>query len=294
MTTSASLGFPRIGAKRQLKRALEGYWAGKIDRAELESVGKRLRREHWELQRDAGIDQIPSNDFSYYDQVLDTCAMVGAVPPRYGFDGATVDLDLYFAMARGRQDEGAGNDVTAMEMTKWFDTNYHYIVPEFTAAETFGLSSTKAIDEFTEASQLGIVTRPVLLGPVSFLLLGKMRDGAGVATDLLDRLLPVYEEVLSQLAAAGAVWVQIDEPCLVLDLDARAQQALAAAWTRLRAAGGGLKLMLTSYFGELGPNLDTALGLGADGVHLDLVRGAGQLDGVLPKLPAETVLKRRV
>ncbi len=296
MTTSANLGFPRIGANRELKRALEGYWAGKIDRAELESVGQRLRREHWQLQRDAGIDQIPSNDFSYYDQVLDICAMVGAVPSRYGFDGTTVDLDLYFAMARGRQDAGAGKDVTAMEMTKWFDTNYHYIVPEFTAQQTFSLSSTKAVDEFTEASRLGIGTRPVLLGPVSFLGLGKMRDGADAVTDLLDRLLPVYEEVLGQLAAAGAVWVQIDEPCLVLDLDAAVQEGLKQAWARLCAAArdGGLKLMLTSYFGELGPNLDLAVGLGADGLHIDLVRGADQLDDVLAMLPAPTVLSMGV
>ena len=296
MTTSANLGFPRIGAKRELKRALEGYWAGTIDRAELESVGKRLRREHWELQRDAGIDQIPSNDFSYYDQVLDTCAMVGAVPSRYGFDGTTVDLDLYFAMARGRQDAGDGKDVTAMEMTKWFDTNYHYIVPEFTAQQTFGLSWTKAVDEFTEAKQMGIETRPVLLGPVSFLLLGKMRDGGTAVTDLLDKLLPVYEEVLGRLAAAGAVWVQIDEPCLVLDLDTAAQEALKQAWARLGAAArdGGLKLMLTSYFGELGPNLLLAAGLGADGLHIDLVRGADQLDDVLAKLPAKTVLSMGV
>jgi len=299
MTTSANLGFPRIGAKRELKRALEGYWAGKIDRDELDSVGKRLRREHWELQRDAGIDRIPSNDFSYYDQVLDTCAMVGAVPPRYGFHGTTVDLDLYFAMARGRQDAGTATDVTAMEMTKWFDTNYHYIVPEFTAQQTFKLSSTKAVDEFTEARQLGIVTRPVLIGPVSFLLLGKMRDGAGDMTDLLDlldQLLPVYEEVLGQLAAAGAEWVQIDEPCLVLDLDEAAQKALAKAWARLRdaASRGALKLMLTSYFGELGPNLLLAVGLGADGLHIDLVRGADQLDDVLAKLPSRTVLSMGV
>jgi len=296
MTHSANLGFPRIGSGRELKRALEGYWAGKIDRAELESVGKRLRREHWELQRDAGIDHIPSNDFSFYDHVLDTCAMVGAVPLRYGFDGGTVDLDLYFAMARGSQDSAAGTDVTAMEMTKWFDTNYHYIVPEFTGQQTFGLSCTKVIDEFTEAKQLGIPTRPVLLGPVSFLLLGKMRDDAGAVTDLLDRLLPVYEEVLGQLAAAGAQWVQIDEPCLVLDLDEAARKALTQAWARLRAAAsrGGLKLMLTSYFGELGPNLRLAVGLGADGLHIDLVRGADQLDAVLAELPATTVLSMGV
>ncbi len=290
MTTSAVLGFPRIGANRELKRALEGCWSGRIDVDELVTAGRELRRSHWQLQRDAGIDHIPSNDFSYYDHVLDTCTMVGAVPPRYGWAGGSIDLDLYFAMARGVQEPAGGRDVTAMEMTKWLDTNYHYIVPEFAAEQSFSLASTKVVDEFNEALELGITTRPALLGPVSFLLLGKVRHADVEAIDLLDRLLPVYEDVLRRLAAAGADWVQIDEPCLVLDLDAQVQQALAGAWGRLRAAAGGLKLMLTSYFGELGPNLDTALGLGADGVHLDLVRGAGQLDSVLPKLPAETVL----
>ena len=288
MTTSANLGFPRIGTSRELKRALEGYWGGRIDLGELESVGRRLRRAHWERQRDAGIDHIPSNDFSYYDHVLDTCAMVGAVPARYGFSGGTVDLDLYFAMARGSQQ--GGRDVTAMEMTKWFDTNYHYIVPEFAAEQSFALASTKVIDQFTEAAELGITTRPVLLGPVSFLLLGKVRDSAVEPTELLDRLLPVYEQVLSRLAAAGARWVQIDEPCLVLDLGPAAKQALDRAWRRLGDAAGDLRLMLTTYFGALGPNLDVAVGLGADGLHIDLVRGAGQLDDVLEKLPAETVL----
>ncbi len=288
MTTSANLGFPRIGTNRELKRALEGYWGGRIDLQELESVGRRLRREHWELQRDAGIDHIPSNDFSYYDQVLDACAMVGAVPARYGFSGDVVDLDLYFAMARGSQQDG--RDVTAMEMTKWFDTNYHYIVPELAAEQTFALSSTKIIDEFTEALELGITTRPVLLGPVSFLLLGKVKDSAVEPTELLDRLLPVYEQVLARLAAAGAKWVQIDEPCLVLDLAPSAKQALERAWARLREAAGELKLMLTTYFGTLGPNLDVAVGLGAAGLHIDLVRGADQLDDVLARLPAGTVL----
>ncbi len=288
MTTSANLGFPRIGSNRELKRALEGYWGGRIDLQELESVGRRLRQEHWELQRDAGIDHIPSNDFSYYDQVLDACAMVGAVPARYGFSGNEVDLDLYFAMARGSQQ--GGRDVTAMEMTKWFDTNYHYIVPELAAEQTFALKSTKVIDEFTEALELGITTRPVLLGPVSFLLLGKVRDGAVEPTELLDRLLPVYEQVLARLAAAGARWVQIDEPCLVLDLSPSATQALEHAWARLREAAGEMKLMLTTYFGTLGPNLDLAVGLGAAGLHIDLVRGADQLDDVLTRLPAGTVL----
>ncbi len=171
MTTASNLGFPRIGANRELKKALESYWAGTIDRAELESVAASLRETSWRRQQQAGLEHIPSNDFSYYDQVLDTCAMVGAVPPRYGLLKDSVELDTYFAMARGAQDPATGRDVVAMEMTKWFDTNYHYIVPEFARDQKFTLASTKPIDEFTEAQRLGIRTRPVLLGPVSFLCL---------------------------------------------------------------------------------------------------------------------------
>ncbi|MHC4967691.1 MAG: 5-methyltetrahydropteroyltriglutamate--homocysteine S-methyltransferase, partial [Planctomycetota bacterium] len=294
MSISANLGFPRIGRSRELKRALEGYWSGKIDQPELESVGRQLRRDNWQLQRDAGIDHIPSNDFSYYDQVLDTCAMVGAVPHRYGWEGGAVDLDLYFAMARGVQEAQGGLDVTAMEMTKWFDTNYHYIVPEFWAGQEFSLACEKVIDEFNEALALGIKTRPVLLGPVSFLLLGKVREGDIDSLDLLDGVLGVYEEVLRRLADSGAEWVQIDEPCLVLDLDDRARAAYARAYDRLRAAAGKLKLLVATYFGYLGDNLDTAVSLPVDGLHVDLVRGRQQLEPVLEKLPAGLVLSAGV
>jgi len=294
MSISANLGFPRIGRNRELKRALESYWSGKIDQPKLESAGRQLRRDNWQLQRDAGIDHIPSNDFSYYDQVLDTCAMVGAVPHRYGWEGGTVDLDLYFAMARGVQEAQGGRDVTAMEMTKWFDTNYHYIVPEFWAGQEFTLASQKVIDEFNEAMELGIQTRPVLLGPVSFLLLGKVREGDIDSLDLLDGVLGVYEEVLRRLADGGAEWVQIDEPCLVLDLDDRARAACARAYDRLRAAAGKLKLLVATYFGYLGDNLDTAVSLPVDGLHVDLVRGPQQLEPVLEKLPAGLVLSAGV
>jgi 5-methyltetrahydropteroyltriglutamate--homocysteine methyltransferase len=213
--TPTNLGFPRIGAHRELKKALESYWASKLSEAELLEKAKELRRQHWQWQQQAGIAHIPSNDFSLYDHVLDTTAMVGAVPRRYGWSGGTVDLNTYVAMARGSS-EGAG--VTAMEMTKWFDTNYHYIVPEFEAGQTFRLASTKAIDEFLEAKALGIQTRPVLLGPISYLLLGKSKSPSFDPISLATALLPIYEEVLRRLHAAGAEWVQIDEPCLVLDL----------------------------------------------------------------------------
>src|SRR3989454_9163195 len=178
MAIAHNLGFPPLGANRELKRATEGYWSGKVSRAALLQTGAELRAAHWRLQRDAGVDLIPSNDFSYYDRVLDTCAMVGAVPARYGWSGGPLDLDSYFAMARGVP--SGGRDVTAMEMTQWFDTNYHYIVPEFEPGQTFRLASTKVIDEFNEAKALGFHTKPALIGPVTFLLLGKTR-GEGAA-----------------------------------------------------------------------------------------------------------------
>jgi 5-methyltetrahydropteroyltriglutamate--homocysteine methyltransferase len=214
--------------------------------------------------------------------------MVGAVPARYGAGGGSVDLDTCFAMARGVQD--GTRDVTAMEMTKWFDTNYHYIVPELHAGQEFALCSSRPIDEFSEALALGIRTRPVLLGPVSFLLLAKCRDGRAGSLDLLDALLPVYAEVLSRLRGAGAQWAQIDEPCLVQDLDEAARRAFVRAYTRLRGAAPGLRVLLATYFGDLGENLQTVLRLPVDGIHLDLVRGPGQLDEVLSRLPAGCVL----
>ncbi|MCH2038219.1 MAG: 5-methyltetrahydropteroyltriglutamate--homocysteine S-methyltransferase, partial [Rickettsiales bacterium] len=174
MVIAANLGFPRMGLQRELKKALEAYWKGKSSEDELQSVARELRERHWKMQQESGIEHIPSNDFSFYDHVLDTIAMVGAVPARYGFDKDTVDSDLYFAMARGKQNNET--DVVAMEMTKWFDTNYHYIVPEFKQTTEFKLSSLKAVEQYKEAKALGIETRPVLLGPVSFLLQGKAYD----------------------------------------------------------------------------------------------------------------------
>ncbi|MGH7530571.1 MAG: 5-methyltetrahydropteroyltriglutamate--homocysteine S-methyltransferase, partial [Gemmatimonadales bacterium] len=215
MTIASNLGFPPLGKDRELKRATEGYWAGKVSRDRLLQAAAELRRRHWQLQRDIGIERIPSNDFSFYDRVLDSCALVGAVPARYGPWDECLDLDTYFAMARGSQ--GKGRDVTAMEMTKWFDTNYHYIVPELERHQRFRVGATKPLDEYREARALGIETTPVLIGPVTFLLLGKTRAAHFERVELLDALLPVYGEVLAGLADAGAGWIQLDEPCLALD-----------------------------------------------------------------------------
>jgi len=288
MPTSHTLGFPPLGAARELKRATEGYWSGKTTRDTLLATGAELRSRHWRLQREAGIDLPPSNDFSLYDRVLDTCALVGAVPARYGWSGATVDLDTYFAMARGVQ--GGGKDLTAMEMTKWFDTNYHYIVPEFAEDQQFRLSSTKPVAEFTEAKQLGITTTPVLIGPVTFLLLGKTKLEGFDRLGLLDRLLPVYAEAIQQLAAAGAQWVQIDEPCLALDRTASDREAFRKAYGFLAEQTGGAKLLLATYFAGLAENLATALALPTHGLHVDLVRAPEQLDALLEAWPKGRVL----
>ncbi len=279
-----NLGFPRMGQRRELKFALEDFWAGKRSEQELLHTGAELRAAHWKLQREAGIAVPPSNDFSLYDQVLDTAVMLGAIPRRYACTSGTVPLPTYFAMARG------GDDAPAMEMTKWFDTNYHYVVPEFEAGMQFALRSRKPVAEFLEAQALGIPTRPVLLGPVSFVLLGKISEDGPTQAQIVQAILPLYAEILSQLRAAGAEWVQIDEPCLVLDLDTQAQALYRSAYAQFKTNAALPKLMLTSYFGELGANLNLALELGTAGLHVDLVRAPQQLSSVLAALPKSTVL----
>jgi len=296
----ATLGFPRIGPKRELKTALEAYWAGKTDAEALLSAAAELRGLTWARQRDLGADVVPSNDFSLYDHVLDLTAMVGAVPAAYGWRGDSVDLATYFAMARGSRGDGqacahghahASREGTpAMEMTKWFDTNYHYLAPEFTADQVFRLGSTKALDEYLEAKALGIETRPVLLGPVSYLLLGKTRGEAFDVLSLLPRLLPIYAEVLRSLARAGATWVQMDEPCLVTDLSDEARAAYDHAYRVLTDVTPPIKLMLTTYFGALGENLETALRLPVQGLHIDLIRAPEQLAQVASAARADQVL----
>ncbi len=284
MPIAHTLGFPPLGAGRELKRATEGYWSGTVSREDLLRTGAELRARHWRLQQATGIDLIPSNDFSYYDRVMDACALFGAVPKRYGWVGGPVDLDTYFAMARGMQK--GGRDVTAMEMTKWFDTNYHYIVPEFEPGQTFRLSSSKPVDEFQEAKALGIHTKPVLVGPVTFLLLGKIRTARFDRLALLDALLPVYAEALSRLAAAGATWVQVDEPCLALDRTPAEREAFVRAYRFLADRVPNVKILVATYFAGLDDNLPTALQLPVAGLHVDTVRAATQLDALLEAWPS--------
>jgi 5-methyltetrahydropteroyltriglutamate--homocysteine methyltransferase len=297
---TSTLGFPRIGPRRELKTALERFWSGNSTTDSLLNDAKALRIVAWARQHGAGVTHIPSNDFSLYDHVLDISAMVGAIPKIYGWTGGDISLDTYFAMARGVQtltdrdahpgDDRNGQGLPALEMTKWFDTNYHYMVPEFVPVQNFTLMSTKPIDEFVEAKSLAYHTRPVLLGPITYLLLGKSRDGSLDPLSLLPGLLPVYEEVLRRLGTAGADWVQIDEPALVLDLDDRTRAAFDLVYTMLAQDAPTVKMLLTTYFGGLGDNLETALCLPVAGLHVDLVRAPDQLDVLLAKAPADLVL----
>ncbi|KAK5779912.1 hypothetical protein RI543_002451 [Arxiozyma heterogenica] len=283
MVKSAVLGFPRIGPNRELKKATEAYWNGKISVDELFKVGKEIRAANWKLQRDAGVDIIASNDFSFYDQILDLEVLFNVIPERY----AKYDLpliDTLFAMGRGLQRKATETekavDVTALEMVKWFDSNYHYVRPTFSHSTTFKLNGQKPVDEFLEAKELGIQTRPVLVGPVSFLHLGKAdKDSLDLdPLSLLDKLLPLYVEILKKLAAAGAVDVQIDEPVLVLDLPQNVQDAFKTAYTKLGQEAGLPNIILTSYFGTVVPNLEAIKGLPVGGYHFDFVRAPEQFE----------------
>ncbi|WP_109126683.1 5-methyltetrahydropteroyltriglutamate--homocysteine S-methyltransferase [Dyella sp. C11] len=286
MTIVTNLGFPRMGAKRELKQALEAFWQGDVPASALEETARELRHRHWELQRKAGAHVVPCNDFSFYDHVLDTAYLVDAIPDRYRHLADAEPIAGYFALARGTQ--GAGIDLHALEMTKWFDTNYHYIVPELHADQTFRLRTNKPVDEFLEAKSLGFDARPVLLGPVSFLLLSKTVDGSDRLL-LLDRLLPVYVEILARLKEAGAEWVQIDEPCLVLDQDGDDYAAYRKAYAAFASADRP-RILLATYFGGLDDNLALVNELPVDGLHVDLVRAPSQIDAVLDALPADRVI----
>ncbi|KFY23677.1 hypothetical protein V493_05709 [Pseudogymnoascus sp. VKM F-4281 (FW-2241)] len=293
MVQSSILGFPRMGANRDLKKATENYWGGKISQDELLAEAKRLRLAHWKIQKDAGVDIIPSNDFALYDQVLTHIQDFNAVPERYTKYKLNA-VDEYFAMGRGLQKEGV--DVPSLEMVKWFDSNYHYVKPTLQDNQEFKLTeSPKAVNEFVEAKEAGITTRPVLVGPVSFLALGKPdRNQTVDPISLIDKLVPVYIELLKKLKAAGAETVQIDEPTLVFDLAPKVKAAFKPTYEKLAALGDAIpKIVLATYFGDIVHNVD-ALPQDIYGLHVDLVRNPEQLDEVVKALGPKTILSAGV
>ncbi|MGB3305804.1 MAG: 5-methyltetrahydropteroyltriglutamate--homocysteine S-methyltransferase [Thermomicrobiales bacterium] len=275
MAVATIPGYPRIGKNRELKKALEAFWSGKITEEDLLTTAADIRRSGWEAQAGAGLDLLPINDFSFYDQVLDTIGLVGAIPARYDWAGDAPGFDTYFAMARGRTGE---RDVPAMEMTKWFDTNYHYIVPELHPDTTFKLSGTKPFEALAAAKAAGVRGKVVLIGPLTFLLLGKSPDESFDRLSLLDRLLPVYVEIVQKLAAEGAEWIQFDEPILVENLAGGELAALTKAYERIAAAKGETKLTVQTYFDHVGEAYETLVNLPIDGVGLDFVRGPENLE----------------
>jgi 5-methyltetrahydropteroyltriglutamate--homocysteine methyltransferase len=312
MVTTHVLGYPRIGERRELKRATEAFWKGEVSEAELAATGAEIRRANWLKQKNAGIDLIPVNDFSFYDQTLDMSCLLGNVPPRFQWKGGQADVNVAFTIARGTQggaspvDENGATPADdekdcqnckvstfASEMTKWFDTNYHYIVPEFHAGTRFSLSGSKVFDELAEAQALGLKAKPVLVGPVTYLSLGKVQDSRNPAFDpfsLLDQLVGVYEEIIGELAAQGAEWIQIDEPVFSMDLTDKQRAAFKTVYGRLAKAKGAAKLLVTTYFGGVRDNLDAYLALPVDALHFDFVRGAEDIDAVLAGFPRDKIL----
>ncbi len=290
MAVAHNLGFPRIGADRELKKALEAYWKGELNEQGLRLVGRQLRAKHWQAQADAGIQLLPVGDFAWYDQVLTHSLMFGVVPQRFRPADGQPTLDTLFAMARGVTNSCCGGG-QAQEMTKWFDTNYHYLVPEFTVDQQFQLSWSQLFEEVEEAQALGHTIKPVLVGPLTYLWLGKLKGEAAERFDkleLLERLLPVYGEVLDRLAAQGVEWVQIDEPILALDLPQDWKNAFERAYNLLQRAP--LKKLVATYFGGLEDNLSLAAALPVDGLHIDLVRAPEQYPLILDWLPTYKVL----
>lgn len=292
MALAHTLGFPRIGRDRELKQALEACWKGELDEAGLREVGRQLRAAHWQLQKDAGIELLPVGDFAWYDQVLNHSLMFGVVPERFRAADGRITLDTLFAMARGASAGCCGGGgAQALEMTKWFDTNYHYLVPEFTADQQFRLGWEQLFEEVEEALALGHAVKPVLIGPLTYLWLGKVRGAEADGFDkleLLERLLPVYGEVLGRLAGLGVDWVQIDEPILGLDLPQAWRTAFERAYNLLQAPKP--QKLLTTYFAGLEDNLGLAANLPVAGLHIDLVRAPEQFPAILDRLPAYKVL----
>ncbi|UFQ99110.1 5-methyltetrahydropteroyltriglutamate--homocysteine S-methyltransferase [Pseudomonas wenzhouensis] len=292
MALSHSLGFPRIGRDRELKKALEAHWKGELDEAGLRAVGQRLRAEHWQLQKDAGIDLLPVGDFAWYDQVLAHSLAFGVIPERFRPAAGKPTLDTLFAMARGavanKSSVTCCGGAHAQEMTKWFDTNYHYLVPEFSADQPFALSWEQLFEEVAEAHALGHKVKPVLIGPLTYLWLGKAKGSDFDKLELLESLLPVYGEIFQRLAAQGVEWVQIDEPILVLDLPQEWKNAFERAYNLIQREP--CKKLIATYFGGLEDNLGLAANLPVDGLHIDLVRAPEQYPTILDRLPAYKVL----
>ncbi|OBI92824.1 5-methyltetrahydropteroyltriglutamate--homocysteine S-methyltransferase [Mycobacterium asiaticum] len=280
--TATILGSPRIGPNRELKRAIEGYWAGRIDKTQLESVAADLRKQTWDQLAAAGLDNIPVNTFSYYDQMLDTAVLLGAVPARY--DAVGDELDRYFAAARGTA------EIAPLEMTKWFDTNYHYIVPEIGPATQFALNPAKVVTELEEARGLGIAARPVIIGPITFLALSKAVDGAGQPIGRLDELIAVYATLLATLANHGAEWVQIDEPILATDVLDNAADLARHAYGVLGDLSHRPAVFVATYFGELADALPALAATPVEAIGVDLVAGSASAVASVPELASKTVV----
>ncbi|WP_454255685.1 5-methyltetrahydropteroyltriglutamate--homocysteine S-methyltransferase [Pseudomonas sp. Marseille-Q8238] len=297
MALAHNLGFPRIGRDRELKKALEAHWQGELDEAGLRAVGRELRARHWQVQKDAGIELLPVGDFAWYDQVLTHSLTFGVIPERFRPHSGKPTLDTLFGMARGvvgSQNSNSccggahGQPLLAQELTKWFDTNYHYLVPEFSADQQFVLSWEQLFEEVEEAHALGHTVKPVVIGPLTYLWLGKEKGGEFDRLDLLERLLPLYGEIFQRLAAQGVEWVQIDEPILALDLPQAWKNAFERAYNLLQREP--LKKLIATYFADLEDNLGLAAGLPLDGLHIDLVRAPEQFPSILDRLPAYKVL----
>jgi len=288
MALAHNLGFPRIGRDRELKKALEAYWKGELDEAGLRKVGSDLRAAHWKLQKDAGIELLPVGDFAWYDQVLTHSLMFGAIPERFAPKEGKPTLDTLFGMARGVRESACCGGAHAQEMTKWFDTNYHYLVPEVQQNQQFKLSWEQLFEEVDEARAQGYKVKPVVIGPMTWLWLAKTKGAEFNKLDLLDRLLPLYGEIFQRLAKQGVEWVQIDEPILVLDLPQDWKNAFERAYNLLQREP--LKKLLATYFGGLEDNTGLAANLPVDGLHIDLVRAPEQYPSILDRLPAYKVL----
>jgi 5-methyltetrahydropteroyltriglutamate--homocysteine methyltransferase len=280
-----TLGFPRVGLRRELKKAQESYWAGNSSQQDLLETGRELRARHWQQQKEAGVDMVPVGDFAWYDHVLTTSLLLGNVPARHQNADGSVDLDTLFRIGRGRAP--TGEPAAAAEMTKWFNTNYHYMVPEFTKGQQFRLSWTQLLDEVDEALALGHKVKPVLLGPVTYLWLGKVKGEPFDRLSLLPEILPVYQQVLAELAKRDIEWVQIDEPALVLELPQAWLEAFKPAYDALQ---GHSKLLLTTYFDSIGQNINVIRELPVQGLHVDLVHGKDDIASLNAKVPAAWLL----